>query len=388
MKLLLKLKDAYNSIITYHKISSRSKYWRNIAFHSEQPSYWSHLSPILNYLLTEKSVKILYLCSSKEDPALTYKHERLKSFYIGRGFLQTLIFKLIDTKVFVTSTPDLETFHLKRSVNNVHYAYIHHSMISMHMGYRADAFDHFDSIFCVGSYHIKEIRKREKLCNLKPKLLVEHGYCNLESLSKHRLESSNIQNQAYGQRQIIVIAPSWGEDNLLEAKGIELIGRLLHKFHVFVRPHPQTVRLYPGVIKNIQEKYGKSEFFSLETNLLDFSVLSRSSLLISDWSGVSLEYSFAFNLPVIFIDVKKKVLNFDYKDLDIEPIEISIRNKIGKIVSEAKLDNIIQEVENCICNFSQNNDHIDKLKREMIFNIGSADIVAGEKLLEISNVNM
>ena len=144
----------------------------------------------------------------------------------------------------------------------------------------------------------------------------------------------------------------------------------------------------PLISKNIQEKYGKSEFFSLETNLLDFSVLSRSSLLISDWSGVSLEYSFAFNLPVIFIDVKKKVLNFDYKDLDIEPIEISIRNKIGKIVSEAKLDNIIQEVEDCICNFSQNNDHIDKLKREMIFNIGSADIVAGEKLLEISNVNM
>ena len=49
--------------------------------------------------------------------------------------------------------------------------------------------------------------------------------------------------------------------------------------------------------------------------------------MISDWSGISMEYAFTFERSVIFIDVPKKILNPNADDLPLEPIEISIRKK-------------------------------------------------------------
>ena len=62
--------------------------------------------------------------------------------------------------------------------------------------------------------------------------------------------------------------------------------------------------------------------------------------MISDWSGISFEYAFTFERPVIFIDVPKKILNPNSDDISLEPIEISIRNKIGHVVSPKDLEKI------------------------------------------------
>jgi hypothetical protein len=63
--------------------------------------------------------------------------------------------------------------------------------------------------------------------------------------------------------------------------------------------------------------------------------------MISDWSGISLEYAFTFERTVIFIDVPKKILNPNWSDIKIEPIEISIRDEIGHIVTPNNLEEIL-----------------------------------------------
>ena len=55
--------------------------------------------------------------------------------------------------------------------------------------------------------------------------------------------------------------------------------------------------------------------------------------MISDWSGVAIEFALAFKKPVLFIDAPPKCKNPEYKKLNLVPIEISIRNKIGKILT-------------------------------------------------------
>ena len=60
----------------------------------------------------------------------------------------------------IMSTPNLQSMQLKRQSES-RYFYLHHSPCSTHMIYQENAFDDFDGMFCIGSYHEKEVRERE-----------------------------------------------------------------------------------------------------------------------------------------------------------------------------------------------------------------------------------
>ena len=66
--------------------------------------------------------------------------------------------------------------------------------------------------------------------------------------------------------------------------------------------------------------------------------LHSSDIMISDWSGVAIEYAFGLRKPVFFIDTKRKVNNPDYLELEIEPLELTIREKIGKVVDIRRIN--------------------------------------------------
>ena len=44
------------------------------------------------------------------------------------------------------------------------------------------------------------------------------------------------------------------------------------------------------------------------------------------------EFSFGFRRPVIFINTPRKVRNADYEKLELLPLEVGIRDKIGELV--------------------------------------------------------
>jgi len=78
---------------------------------------------------------------------------------------------------------DLETFNIKKSKSApVHYVFLPHNMVSTYMDFRKGAHDHFDTIFCVGPHHVKELREAERLYGLPARNLVENGYVRLETI--------------------------------------------------------------------------------------------------------------------------------------------------------------------------------------------------------------
>ncbi len=83
--------------------------------------------------------------------------------------MRTVFFSTLDVDILAMTMPDLETFHIKRSQNGVHYAFVPHSIVSTHMVYRNGAFDHFDTVFCAGPHHVAEVRKHEAMRNLPKK---------------------------------------------------------------------------------------------------------------------------------------------------------------------------------------------------------------------------
>ena len=59
--------------------------------------------------------------------------------------------------------------------------------------------------------------------------------------------------------------------------------------------------------------------FNYDKNVGFLDSFHNSDFMISDWSGVALEYAFGLLKPVLFVDVPKKVQNDEYERISEIP---------------------------------------------------------------------
>ena len=230
--------------------------FKRIVFYAENENYYVNFEGIINELIDKHDQNFCYITSSHHDPMLRTKKINIKTFYLNK--LLPFLMAFVNSKVFIMTLTDLNKFHLKRSIHPVHYAYVFHALVSTHMMYRDGAFDHYDSILCVGPHQTKEIRQYEKNNGLPAKQLVEAGYYRLERIYEAYCKYRQKENHQNNQKTVL-IAPSWGNDNVLESCGNELITILLkNNYRVIIRPHPETVKRFPGLILSFETKFGKT----------------------------------------------------------------------------------------------------------------------------------
>ncbi len=336
---------------------------REITFYSEGKNYWPHLEGLIRELLKSSSIPICYISSGEDDPGLLLQHPGYRTFKIDEGVVRNWLFENLETDVMVMTMPDLNQYQLKRSKHKVHYVYVQHSLVSLHMIYRKGAFDFYDTIFCSGPHHVKEIRAMEAKYELPPKILLEHGYGRLDSIIdevKKRPKKENHSNDA----QHILIAPSWGPDCTIESgAGEKIVDQLLKNgFKVTLRPHPQTIKLAKAKIDAILKKHSENNLFDYEDNVVSQESLHASDIMISDWSGAAMDYAFGLGKPVVFVDTPKKINNSDYQEIGIEPFEVSIRETIGHVLDVDDIDNIAEILESSSLGNTENT----------IFNVGNS----------------
>ncbi len=353
------------------KFNNLSDSKRSIVFYAENKASMNHFRTLIFELTERMNFQICYITSVKDDPIFTSTNKNILSFYVGEGTARTKFFLTLRAKILVMDMPDLDTYHIKRSKEYpVHYIYLFHSMFSIHSYLRKGALDNYDTIFCVGPHQVNEIRATEKLYELKPKKIVNYGFGRLDTLLQ---EKEEFEKSDSNMKDLILITPSYGNENLLEKCGIELIDTLLKSnFRVLLRPHFRILRDSKKLIDSIKDKFGKNPNFIFEDGVIPSKYFHNSICMISDWSGISMEYAFTCERSVIFIDVPKKILNPDANDLSLEPIEISLRNKIGHIVSPENIENIptiIKNFENDVPNFSQ---QIKEIRTSIVFNVGNS----------------
>ena len=359
---------------------------RDIVFYSENENSMLIFKSLISELTNKHNLNICYVTSSKDESILKKPNNKIKSFFIGDGVVRTKFFLNLKAKILIMTMPDLETFHIKKSkVYPVHYVYLFHSMVSTHLIYRRSAFEHFDSIFCVGNYQLDEIRSTEKLYDLKPKNLIRYGYSHLDNLlekySKRILLPKNNENKLH-----ILLAPSWSDDGLFENISEKVIDILLREgYKVTFRPHPMTQKKSKKKIDRMMEKFSKNESFLLEQNIFNFDSFLFSDIMITDWSGAALEFAFAFEKPVLFIDVPKKINNPEYEKIPQVPIEVSIREKIGKIILPTDLELIPNEIKMLYGQTKELRDKITKIRNELIFNVGESKKDGAEEIIKLLN---
>ena len=366
------------------KFENLSESERSIVFYAENKASMNHFRLLIKELTEKMNLQICYVTSVKDDPIFSSNNENILSFYVGDGVVRTKFFLTLKAKILIMDMPDLNTFHIKRSkVFPVHYVYIFHSMYSVHSYLRKGAVDNYDTIFCVGPHHEKEILQTEKVYGLKSKTLVKYGFGRLDTLLQ---EKENFQKTKDTSNDLVLITPSYGENNLLESCGEKLIEVLLNaELKVVLRPHFRILRDSPELIKKLIKRFGDNQNFTLENGIIPKELFHNSICLISDWSGISLEYAFTFERPVIFIDVPKKNLNPDYRDIELEPIETTIRNEVGRVFSANNLDEIPVFIKSMGQNIEEVSDRIRKIRSETVYNIGESAKIGAEYIKQLNN---
>tara|TARA_B100001057_G_scaffold490748_1_gene579647 strand:+ start:942 stop:2093 length:1152 start_codon:yes stop_codon:yes gene_type:complete len=366
---MFNIKEYFLAFIDCLTFSALSKNEKSICVYSEGAAYFPYLRNVLEDILKRFNIPICYVSSNCNDPGLHYKHINLRTFFIGSGHCRNYFFSSLNSYFMIMTTPDLDKFQLKRSCNNLEYIYIQHSICSTHMIYREDAFDSFDAVCCIGKHQMHEIAARETLYKLKSKKLIPMRYFRLDEIMEYKvLEKTRTRND---KSLNFIVAPSWGKNGLIESgKAFILVKRLIELGHqVILRPHPQTKRNSQDKIKQILETYENNENFIFISNTQDVKSFYMADYMISDWSGVALEFAFALKKPIIFCDNEKKVNNPRYKKLKMEPIEVFTRSKLGCIWDcNSPIEEKIKKVQNFKL------DEVYKLEKKFVFGqeIGSS----------------
>lgn len=356
---------------------------KHMVFYSEGSGFYKYFKGSIEYLLKNSKGNIHYVTNDPEDQIfkIAETEPRIRPYYIGQKKAITLMMKM-DADVVAMTLEDFDNYYIKRSYvrDDIEYVFFFHHMTSTHLAARKEAYDKFDTLLCTGPHQVKEVRRAEKIYNLPAKNLVECGYPlldeEIEAFSE--LTSGN-------DKPTILIAPSWQEDCILDSCIDDMLKSMLGRgWKIIVRPHPEYTKRYGARWKALQANYenvSEDELY-FEKDFSSNKTIFSSDILITDWSSVSAEFAFSTCKPVVFMDTKMKVSNPNWKDLGIEPVDITLRNEIGKSLDPAKANEIGDVLAEMIEHQSSWHDKIKEIRNKTIFNIGESANVAGEYLLQ------
>ena len=395
---LEKSKEELNKVAQYHKKSKSTmsredrtrekrdykrfiKYgYKQIVFYSERKGFYKYYKNVIEYMLRKTDIVIHYISSDPGDDIYDMESEYFRTYYIGENKLIVLMMKL-EADIMVMTTPDLQTYHIKKSLvqDNIEYIYMDHAIGDVNLSYRKHALDHFDTVFVPNEYTESEIRAQERLYNLPEKNLVKVGY----SLIDDMIEQYSINKKPTNTPKEILIAPSWQQDNLLDLCINKVLEQLLGRgYHITLRPHPQYVRLFPDKLDAISEQFDRYEDFELQTDFSSNRSVMDADVLLTDWSGIAYEYSFTTLRPTLYINTPMKIINPDYEEIGITPFDIIVRDEIGISIDMDKLDTLGDSVHRILTDSVYSPESIALIRDKYLYNIGCSGEAGAKYIID------
>lgn len=365
------------------RFRSRASEWQHIVFYAETGQDWHHFAPLIAELTGPLDRSVCYVTSDPDDTAFARAGVKLSCHHVPAGWARTLAFKTLQADVCVLTMMDLDNFELGRSAHPVHYVYVFHSLGSTHMVDFANSYDHYDTILCGGPHQQREIQAREVQAGLVPKRLLPHGSARLESLIEAARE---VAERPVGTPPTLLVAPTWGPTSLFSSCGPELIQGLLDAgFRVIARPHYETVRQAPQVVEALRARFAGHPRFEYIDQMRDLDTLLRSDLLVTDWSAVAVEYALGLTRPVLFVDVPARVRNPHYRELGLEPLEISLRTRVGDVLPLDALHEAPLRIAKLLSDRSGFAERMTALRSELVFNVGTSARVGARHIARIAD---
>lgn len=353
---------------------------KQLVFYSERNGFYKYFKNVIENILRKTDITIHYVTSDPHDEVFQLQNDNFRVYYIGENKLIVLMMKM-DADMVVMTTPDLQKYHIKRSMvrNDIEYVYMDHAIGSVNLSYRKHALDYFDTIFVPNEITYNEIRKQEEVYHLKKKNIVKYGYGLIDEMTAaydHRTIKEN-------NPKVILIAPSWQKDNILDLCIDEILQNLLGQgYKVILRPHPQYLRHFEEKLKNIEKRYMNYDDFILQYDFSSNDTVFNADILITDWSGIAYEYSFTTLKPVLFIDTPMKVMNPDYEEIGIIPFDITVRNQLGVSMRPEELKDIRMEVQKLLYEENYTKESLHEIRNKYLYNISKSGEIGADYIIK------
>jgi YidC/Oxa1 family membrane protein insertase len=359
-KLTRKIKFKYLILKNIFRLADKKI---KIIFYSEDKFYQKYSYPLIELLARKYPNQIYYVSSDFNDKI---NNSNVQNLFIGKGLLMKIFFLVIKAEYFFLTLTDLDNHYLKKNKNVNKYVYYFHVAGSTFKGYTKGAFDNYDIILCNGQFQIDEIRFRENKKNIKKKKLILTGYFYFD----HILKKINLNKNP----NEILVAPSWNYEykNYINENCIRIIDELIKKnYNVAFRPHPEHYKRSIKILKIITDKFSSHQNFRFDNESENIKSMEKAKCLITDTSGISLEYMLLLNRPVLFLEGIDKIHNKDYSDFNnFLAVDQKFKNEFGLFFSENDIDNIDLLIEESIKNFHLKIPQLNKFKDNFFFNFG------------------
>ena len=330
-------------------------------FFSENKTYQNYSTPIIETLIKKYSHQVYYFSIDKED---VIENKNIKNYYVNPLLLNYFFNNIKCENMFLTVT-DLGNSFPKKTENVDKYIYYFHAPVSTTKNYKPKAFDNYDIIFCNGQFQIDEIKYRESIKRLKNKKLIPTGYFYFDYLKE------NINNDIISDE--ILIAPSWNLNlkNYINENFFELIHTLLKKkIKVTFRPHPENLKRSKDVLDKVKNKF-LCENFTFDTDFNNIKSMEKARCLITDSSGIALEYLILFKRPVLYLDEHDKIHNSEFKEFaSFKTIDHTFRENFGYLFNSNDFENIETIIKNSEKNFMKNLYKLDGDIKNIFSNYG------------------
>ena len=336
-----------------NKGSAREK--TPLVIFTDDKRYWQTFEPICREL-DRREFDVTYMTASEDDPALTNPYPHIHGEYIGSGNKAFAKLNFLNARIVFSTTPGIGVYQWKRSKNVDYYVHIPHSPRDVTI-YRMFGIDYYDALLLSGDFQFEQVRKLEKLRDLPEKELVMVGIPYMDEMAD-RLAHDNDRPD---HQKTVLLAPSWGESAILSRFGSHIIEELLKTdYHIIVRPHPQSKTSEKDLLDRLMAEFPDSERLEWNFDSNNYEVLKRSDILISDFSGVLIEFSLIYDKPVMYANTDYDPSPYDTWWLNELPWTFSAVSRLGKEITEDNLEHISEMIDDCM------NNHEYALNREAV----------------------
>ena len=353
-------KKISNQLNAYKNINLLKKKKIKFIFYSEGKSYQKYAYLLIKKMSEKYPDEIYYVSSSVDDRIEDLK---LNNFYIGKNLLLQYFFLTIRAENFFLTSTDLNNNILKKTKNVKNYIYYFHSPVSTTKVYTSGAFDHYDTILCIGNYQIQEIQHRETIKNLPKKRLIKNGYFYFDYLSK-KININKNNNS-------ILIAPSWNynEKYFINESFLSIIDILLKEdLNVIFRPHPEHFKRSMHILEKIKKNV-TNKSFKYDVSPENLDSMENAKCLITDNSGIAVEYTLMFKRPVLYLDDKEKLHNSEVSDYsDFINLEDDIKKKFGVKFNNTNFETIDRLIDKSVIDFKNRKLEIDEYANKSFYN--------------------
>ena len=324
---MLSIKNFFLDLSNFIKLKSLEKNFET-GFFCENYHIFNYLNP---YILNKIKKKNVLLISFEKING--FFCNKVTIFVFKTNFFRELVFLTLNLKYLYSSTPDLENSIFKKTkLSKCKYIYLQHSPVSLNLIYRQNAFDAFDAIQIISNYQLLEFNEIKKIRNLSTKIF-KSKYLFIDNIKK-KLDTNSIKEID------VLIAPSWNT-SFYELKCHENLHNLLTNKNISykLRPHPMSFKKKEISIKELETLGIKID----QNKNIDFN---NFDFLISDWSGIFIEYSLIHMKKSYLINTPKKDKDLNYKKFLNVPVEISMRKNFSYTFEINSLDILVEKIFN------------------------------------------